>query len=165
MPGYSGDQSSSLSLTGTFLVIIFQRGLTSLPWSSMGSLKHTSPLVMSKTKVAPIKRLTIPRLELCGADLLAQLLCHVKRMLNLPPNCVYMYVWTDSTVFLSWLVGNPRHFKTYVGNRVSCIMELIALDRWKHVNGIENPADCASRGLFPSELLGHDLWWNGPTYM
>ena len=44
-------------------------------------------------------------------------------------------------------------------------MELIALDRWNHVNGTKNPADCASRGLFPSELLGHDLWWNGPRWL
>ena len=119
---------------------------------SYGSI-HLS-LVTSKTKVAPIKRLTVPHLELCGADLLAQLLCHVKRVFNLPLNCVY--AWTDSTIVLSWLVGNPRRFNTYVGNRVSRIMELIAPDRWNHVDGIENPADCASRGLFPSELLGLD---------
>ncbi len=44
-------------------------------------------------------------------------------------------------------------------------MELIAPDRWNHVNGLENPADCASRGLLPSELLTHQLWWNGPEWL
>ena len=68
-------------------------------------------------------------------------------------------------VVLSWLVGNPKRFKTYVGNRISHIVELIPPDRWNHVSGIENPADCASRGLFPSELLDHKLWWNGPTWL
>ena len=123
---------------------------------------HVS-LVMSKTKVAPIKCLTIPRLELCGAQLLAQLLYHVKEALCVSVNDTY--AWTDSTIVLSWLEGNPRRFKTYVGNRVSCIVELIAPSRWSHVNGTQNPADCASRGLFPSELLEHELWWNGPEWL
>ena len=128
---------------------------------SQGSV-HVS-LVTSKTKVAPIKRLTIPRLELCGAHLLAQLLHHVKEVFRLPLHNVY--AWTDSTIVINWLIGDPRRFKTYVGNRVSQIVDLIAPDRWKHVNGIQNPADCASRGLFPSELLNHKLWWNGPDWL
>ena len=123
---------------------------------------HTS-IVMSKTKVAPIKRLTIPRLELCGAHLLSQLLYHIQQVFNIPLNCIY--AWTDSTVVLNWLVGTPRRFKTFVGNRVSHIVELVSPDRWSHVNGTDNPADCASQGLFPSELLEHDLWWNGPEWL
>ena len=117
-------------------------------------------LVTSKTKVAPIKRLTIPRLELCGAHLLARILRHVQQVFRIPVNDIY--AWTDSMVVLSWLTGNPRRFKPYVGNRVSHIIESIPPDRWNHVSGTENPADCASRGLYPSELLEHRLWWDGP---
>ena len=120
-------------------------------------------IVASKTKVAPIKRLTIPRLELCSARLLTQLLHHIQHVFNLPLNCVY--TWTDSTIILSWLVGNSRRFKAFVGNRILHIVELISPDRWRHVNGTDNPADCASRGLFPSELLDHDLWWNGLEWL
>ena len=105
-------------------------------------------LVSSKTKVAPIKRLTIPRLELCGAQLLAQLLHHVRLVLDIPLN--RSYAWTDSTIVLCWLVGSPKRFKTYLGNRVSNIVELLGPEHWRHVNGVDNPADCASRGLFPS---------------
>ena len=117
---------------------------------------HVS-LVMSKTKVAPIKRLMIPRLELCGAHLLAQILHHTQELFHITPDNIF--AWTDSTIVLGWLSGNPRRFKTYVGNRISGIMECVSPDRWNHVNGFENPADCASRGLFPSELLEHTLWW------
>ena len=120
-------------------------------------------IVTSKTKVASIKRLTIPRLELCGAYLLAQLLHHVQQVFNIPLSCIY--AWTDSTVVLSWLVGNPRRFKTFVGNRVSHIVDLISPGRCRHVNGAINPADCASRGLYPTELLNHELWWNGPDWL
>ncbi len=62
-------------------------------------------------------------------------------------------------------MGNPRRFKTYLGNRVSHIVELISPECWGHVEGKENPADCASRGLLPSELLGQSLWWNGPNWL
>ena len=122
--------------------------------NSTGSV-HTA-LVASKAKVSPIKRLSIPRLELCGAQVLTKLLCHVKEIFQLPMNCVF--AWTDSTIILSWMTGNPRRFKTYVGNRVSLIIDQIPPDRWKHVPGVQNPADCASRGLFPVQLKEHDLW-------
>ena len=120
---------------------------------------HTS-LVISKTKVSPIKRLSIPRLELCGAQTLTRLLRRTIKILQIPVRSVF--AWTDSTVVLDWLSGNPRRFKTFVGNRVSLIIDQLPPERWRHIPGPENPADCASRGLFPSQ---HELWWDGPPWL
>ena len=79
---------------------------------------HTS-LVASKTRVAPIKRVTIPRLQLNGALILAQLLFHCKEVLDLPLSSVY--AWTDSTFVSAWIQENPCQFEVYVGNRVAQI--------------------------------------------
>ena len=125
--------------------------------------KHYTSLVMSKTKVAPIKKQTIPRLELCGAVILAKILNHLRSIFRIPLQDTY--AWTDSTVVLNWLIGNPRRFKTFVSNRVANIVEDVPATCWRHVSGVENPADCASRGVMPSELIEHELWWNGPEWL
>ena len=118
---------------------------------------------MAKTRVAPIKRLTVPRLELSGALVTAKLLHHCRKILDVPLSATF--AWTDSTIVLSWLRGNPGRFKPFVGNRVAQIVELIPSNQWRHVSGISNPADHASRGLYPQELAGCELWWKGPEWL
>ena len=73
--------------------------------------------------------------------------------------------WTDSTIVINWLDGSPRRFKTYVGNRISFIISHIPPKNWNHVRSEQNPADCASRGLYPEDLIDHDLWWQGPAWL
>ncbi|XP_018399005.1 PREDICTED: uncharacterized protein LOC108776790, partial [Cyphomyrmex costatus] len=66
------------------------------------------------------------------------------------------YLWTDSTVTLGWIHGHPSRWKTYVANRVAEIQRMVPDAHWRHLTGRENPADCASPGILPSDLV---TWW------
>lgn len=120
-------------------------------------------LVTAKTKVAPIKQVSIPRLELCGAVLVTRLLVEVAEVLKISKE--FIHAWTDSTVVLAWLNSHPSRWQTFVANRVSEILTTLEANQWSHVKSKFNPADCASRGLKPSELFNNKLWFNGPEFL
>ncbi|XP_029178446.1 uncharacterized protein LOC114946187 [Nylanderia fulva] len=88
---------------------------------------------------------------------------HVRATLGLTTTPVHL--WSDSRVTLHWIRGHSTRWKTFVANRVSQIQTLLPDAQWRHVAGRENPADCASRGVTPAELINHELWWTGPTWL
>lgn len=124
---------------------------------------YETRIITAKTKVAPIKYVSIPRLELCAALLLTRLSKTVIQSLQCPS--VNLFTWTDSANVLWWLSSHPRTWKSYVANRTSEILETTSRANWRYVPTKENPADCASRGISPSNLNNFDLWWNGPTWL
>lgn len=126
-----------------------------------GSVRIT--LVSAKSRVAPLKPITIPRLELCAIVLLARLIVFVQSPLEITP--LSCHCWTDSTVALAWVKQSPSQWKTFVANRVHEIQNQIPNAIWHHVASQQNPADLASRGISPDNLSIQKLWWQGPAWL
>ncbi|GBM45351.1 hypothetical protein AVEN_172970-1 [Araneus ventricosus] len=120
-------------------------------------------LVASKSRVSPIKQVTIPRLELCSAVLLTKLMDKVQRALKMDITSVFY--WSDSTIVISWMKKESRDLKTFVANRVVFIQECTEINQWHHVPSEQNPADIISRGLDPERIQQSDLWWFGPSFL
>ena len=119
--------------------------------------------LLGKSRVAPSKSVTIPRLELAAAVVgvkLAQVIlkemdCKISRVLY----------WTDSTSVLQYISNTEKCFKTYVANRVATIHHYTDVSQWRHVRSELNPADIPSRGIMPAQLCSSNLWFNGPEFL
>ena len=119
-------------------------------------------IVASRTRVAPLKTYTIPRLELLAALLLARLIDNVSRALDEELPLTKPHCFSDSTVVVYRIRGTERVWKPFVQNRVFEIRALTPPQLWRHCAGKDNPADGPSRGLTPLELQS---WISRPDWL
>ena len=124
---------------------------------------HECSFVMSKSRLAPLKTITLPRLELNAALTGARLSRLIVHEIDLPIEKVFY--WSDSTIVLQYIHNKKKRVKVFVANRVTEILELSDSRQWHHVAGTKNPADVLSRGVVdPRKLLEGD-WFKGPTML
>ena len=141
-----------------YAAVIFSRATDTLGNVSVS-------ILASKTRVAPVKTVSLPRLELCGAELASKLASTFVKILDVTEIDSSLHAWTDSTIVLHWLSQLPKTWTTFVANRVSAIQAVLPRSRWKHVPSADNPADLASRGCKAMQLSQTELWWIGPKWL
>ena len=113
-------------------------------------------------RVAPIKPVTVPRLELTPA--VSSVRISQQLRLELSYHIDQEYFWTESKVVLGYIINESRRFHVFVANRVQEIQNSTSVEQWNHVESKQNPADEASRGVKSQELL-HSRWINGPAFL
>jgi len=119
--------------------------------------------VIGKSRVAPLKHLTIPRLELSAAVLAVKLNSMVTQELD--DKIEEPFFWTDSSCVLGYINNTSKRYKTFVANRISTIHEHSTPSQWNFISTELNPADCASRGQSSKQLLESKEWINGPSFL
>jgi hypothetical protein len=118
--------------------------------------------LMSRTRVTPIKAISVARLELMAAHLGAETSVVVRKYLG---ETMPMFFFTDSRDVLFWLNQPSKCFKMFVANRTGTIQSLTKVKDWRHVCSAKNSADIATRGLTVAELATNDMWWKGPEFL
>ena len=119
--------------------------------------------VLVKSFVAPLKRKTIPRLELMGCLTLARIYESCRESLqfaNIQDS--KRIFWVDSSTVLSWIKTPSRQFKPFVSSRVAEIQETVGVEDFRYIRSKFNPADILTRGIEPSQL---EDWIKGPSFL
>ncbi|XP_062704099.1 uncharacterized protein LOC134286498 [Aedes albopictus] len=144
--------------------LIMQRiWLAGVPWDAKLEGDLLQEWLQFRTSLQ--QQVTIPRMELLGAFLLARLVSKVLGSLDLKVDNTIL--WTDSQIVLAWLKKPLTSLQVFVRNRIGKIQELAGplSAQWKYISTKENPADIVSRGQLPEALRTNDLWWTGPKFL
>lgn len=119
-------------------------------------------LVAAKSRVAPLKYMSIPRLELMGAVIGARLAETVKTSLNI--NVKNSVFWSDSTCVLAWIHSDHKKYRPYVAARIGEVLETTSSNNWRYVPSNQNVADEATRlrSVIPASEC---RWYRGPDFL
>ncbi|XP_047489108.1 uncharacterized protein LOC125039313 [Penaeus chinensis] len=121
-------------------------------------------LVVGKSRVAPLKKITIPRMELTAATLAVKLANVVSKELGFYYE--NKFFWTDSTSVLKCIANSTTRYHTFVANRLTTIHEGSNVEDWHYIASDLNPADLASRGMHGNcdeEKISR--WFQGPEFL
>ena len=125
--------------------------------------KFHCTLLMGKSRLSPLKSITIPRLELSAAVLSVKMDKMIRHELNIPVQDSFF--WTDSILVLQYIENEDKRFQTFVANRLAIIHEGSNANQWHYVDSKSNPADDVSRGMEADKLISCERWVNGPEFL
>lgn len=136
--------------------------VTYLLTRNMNSVVHCA-FIMGKSRVAPMKCVTIPRMELIAATMASRMDVIWRKELHLQlQDSVF---WTDSASVLKYIKNETSRFKIFVANRVTEILKASQVSQWRYVDTVSNPADVASRGSTAKVFLKNRTWTSGPAFL
>ncbi|XP_066936621.1 uncharacterized protein [Clytia hemisphaerica] len=118
---------------------------------------------MGKSRVSPLKQVSVPRLELTAAVTSVKVSSMLDKELEVIPRGIYY--WTDSEIVLAYIANTKKAFHLFVANRVQIIRDATKDEQWDHVSSDDNPSDIGSRGLMPNKLTTDCKWLNGPSFL
>ena len=119
--------------------------------------------VAGKSRLAPLKFMTIPRLELSAATVAVKLDQMIRKELDCEIN--KSFFWTDSQAVLRYIYNENRRFQTFVANRLAIIHDGSDPEQWRYIDTTSNPADDASRGLHARQLSSSSRWIQGASFL
>ena len=122
-------------------------------------------LPLAKTRLTPLKPLTIPRLELCAATISVKLEAMLSKELHLSVGLEPSVFWTDSMTVLRYINNETKVFHTFVANRVQLIKAYSNPSQWRYATSKMNPADDPSGGLSIESFLLSKRKKHGPNFL
>ena len=114
---------------------------------------NSTTLLCSKSRLAPSKSTTIPRLELPACVLLNEHIKSVTLALSKQVSIKNVYCWSDSLLAVWWIKQNHKIWKLWIQNRAKKIRENVNIEHWSYVTSENNHADIATRRTSPNSLV------------
>lgn len=142
-----------------------EQGYGTVSYMRLHSETHTVHVafMLGKARVAPLKQMTIPRMELVAATLAVRVDVMLRRELEIELNSSTF--WTDSQSVLKYIGNEHTRFRTFVANRIAVIRENTDVSQWRFIGTKINPADVASRGVKATTFVKCSEWLNGPDFL
>ena len=119
--------------------------------------------IMGKSRVAPIRPLSTPRMELSAAVIAVRLAKFIESELDIVFGKIVL--WSDSTTVLGYLRNTSKRRPIFETNRIKLIRELSLVEQWRWVETRNNPADLYSRGVSPLRVDKAEQWLRGPSFL